>query len=595
MKKLCLMFISIFMIGINSYSQELIPNQNDKGKWGYVDGDGNVVINYQYDEASFFLSGRAKVRKGDNFGYINEENKTIIPIKYNTIDVYNSNIYKVSAGGNYKDGVLFNEKYGFIDFNGVEILKPEYNEIGLFTDGIAYIKKGDLYGYINDSIRVIIPCKFKAVGKFNKEGFVWVNEGCSFEKNSTSKIKDGKFGIYDKTGKIILPAKFKTAGIFVPFVYTYSDAQLNKLSDTEKKIYTEGGTHKLLRKWLITSELFSKLEDNFYGFWGSQKNDGCKNSVVSKDGTIIIPDNKYQHAFYPEEGFSVIKEKYTYNFINVETGEKLLDTNVSEAWAFQNGKAVIKDNGFYLIDKTGKKTTQSYTNIFPCKENVYIVSSSNGYGILDINGNEIISPSLYSIYPSSNGLMRVQSKENGLIGYINASGKYIVPEIYKNGQSFKFGYASVCSANGWGEINNTGKEVVKSIWNNTKNKSVENPQYLWVQPKNNSLWYCIDMRTDKYAFSNGYNWCRNFNSDLEEIAIVGKDDNNLGCIDTKGNVIIPLEMPNYDVVIDAYNKFKESGKKKWEEIDSYRIKIYNNDKRNDFNLYNTIDDSLWDY
>lgn len=597
MRLLSLVITGTLLIGsFTSKAQELIPDQNEKGKWGYVDSSGTKVIDYQYDEADFFIDGKAKVRKGDNYGFITDNNEIIIPIKYNTIDNFNKTLYKVSAGGKYKDGVLFDEKYGFITHSGEEILKPEYEEIGMFVNGVAYIKKGNKYGYINDSIRTIIPCQYAAVGAFNKDGFCWVNDGCSFEKNSNKKIKGGKYGIYDKSGKIILPVKYKTAGTFIPYKYEYPTVKLDRMTQTEKVICTEGNTHRLLRKWQLTPELFSTFDNDISGFWGSGKNDGYKNSVVSRTGEVLFKEGSYDHVFFPEEGFALIKEKFTYNYINISTGEKLLSSNVMEAWAFQNGKAVINDGqGYSLIDKTGKKATATYKNIHPLKDDVYIVFTQNKYGLLDINGNEILKPEYHSIYPSSHGLLRVQAQEDGLIGFIDTSGKYIIEPKYVNAQSFSYGLASVMTSDGWGEIDPSGKEIVKCRWNNTFNKTHDNQQLLWVQKSKGDKWQCLNMTTDALAFNTGFEWCSNFNKYIDGIAVVGTDDSHIGCIDATGKIIIPLEMSNSELAIKAYQQFIESGKEKWTEIDSYRFNINNNDKRNDCRLYDIIDESLWDF
>lgn len=636
MKKLCLLFISIFMIGINSYSQDLIPNQNDKGKWGYVDGDGKVVIKHDYKEVSAFIDGRAKVRKGDNYGYINEENKTIIPLKYNTIDVYNNNIYKVSAGGNYKDGVLFNEKYGFIDYNGVEILKPEYNEIGLFTDGVAYVKKGDLYGYINDSIRVIIPCKFKAVGKFNKEGFVWVNEGGKFDKANSKKIVGGKFGIYNLHGDLIIPVKYASIGTFT----------LNG------KYYR---SHRILDKLEINQINFSEIEMPVNNdFYVSKETNGTKNGVINKYGEILVPIDKYFEVHGPEEGVAPVrtsnKNGNHYNYYDITTGTLMYKEGVTNTYSFEGGVAVQEnDNKTYLVDKAGKCISSKYDILSKENDNIYRVAvkneennkceldyitrcyinpieenenlffspecgnsgiefapgyvhkietkSNNDYswGLINNDGIEVVPTKFNLIFNISEGVFAARECNKGKFGYINTQGKYIINPKYDDVYSFEYGYAYVKSENGWGIIDKTGVEIIPCKWNSIKLINIDNPQTLWVQKEYKGKWICLDLATGKPLFEKDFWGVRNFDNDFKGVAFVKDSNNKIGVIDLSGNCIIPMEIYDLDKAFKAYNILKESGKKKWEEIDIYRFKIYNNDKRNDFNLYNTIDDSLWDY
>lgn len=48
------------------------------GKWGFVNSEGEIVIDFQYDDASSFSNGYAAVKKGDTWGYIDTENTMAI-------------------------------------------------------------------------------------------------------------------------------------------------------------------------------------------------------------------------------------------------------------------------------------------------------------------------------------------------------------------------------------------------------------------------------------------------------------------------------------------------------------------------------------
>ena len=49
-----------------------------KGKWGYMNLDGKVVIKPQYEAAKSFSNGMAAVKNGDNWGFINEDNELVL-------------------------------------------------------------------------------------------------------------------------------------------------------------------------------------------------------------------------------------------------------------------------------------------------------------------------------------------------------------------------------------------------------------------------------------------------------------------------------------------------------------------------------------
>ena len=175
-------------------AQNLYPAANDKGKFGYVDENGKKVISYSYKEAYPFEEGMAKVRKGDKYGFINPKGKAIGKIKYTVILPFTGSYCRVAVGGSYKDGILKGEKWGFLNKRGEEILPPEYDEIGEFEDGVAFIRKGDKYGIINENIDIMLEPKQAAVGTFDRFGYCWFAASGKVNKK-TGKLEKGKYGL----------------------------------------------------------------------------------------------------------------------------------------------------------------------------------------------------------------------------------------------------------------------------------------------------------------------------------------------------------------------------------------------------------------
>ena len=51
-------------------------------KWGFVNENGDLCIDYIYDEAKSFTIEFAPVKQNDNWGYIDREGKTVIPYQF---------------------------------------------------------------------------------------------------------------------------------------------------------------------------------------------------------------------------------------------------------------------------------------------------------------------------------------------------------------------------------------------------------------------------------------------------------------------------------------------------------------------------------
>lgn len=60
----------------------ILAFQNEKGLWGYVDYEGNVRIEPQYENAKSFSNGLAAVCKDGKWGYINKENTVVVNFEY---------------------------------------------------------------------------------------------------------------------------------------------------------------------------------------------------------------------------------------------------------------------------------------------------------------------------------------------------------------------------------------------------------------------------------------------------------------------------------------------------------------------------------
>ena len=206
------------------------------------------------------------------------------------------------------------------------------------------------------------------------------------------------------------------------------------------------------------------MEGECYGFYGSNNSDGKKNSVVDRNGNILIPIDKYQGAFYPDDGFAPIVDKNgKWNYVNVTTGAQLIPTFANDCNSFVDGVAVVQtiDNQWRIIDTTGRFVGDSYDYIYPRHEDVYIVKKNDKYGVLSASGQVIKAPTNYFVYPMNDGLMAIKETSESGVGYITADGTYKIQPKYYSGFSFKNGIAAVKSKNGWGYIDTNDKTFVE--------------------------------------------------------------------------------------------------------------------------------------
>ena len=133
-----------------------------------------------------------------------------------------------------KQNILFplvmEGRTGYIDANGKVILQPQYCLARSFSEGLAQVKIGKKWGYIDENGEWSVTLQdFDSAGKF-AEGLAVV----------TINDKHGynKYGYIDKSGKLVIQPEFDDARDFSGI----SRAKKRRRSpQTSKTIYTLSG------------------------------------------------------------------------------------------------------------------------------------------------------------------------------------------------------------------------------------------------------------------------------------------------------------------------------------------------------------------
>lgn len=162
-------------------------------KWGYVNGDGEVVVPFKYKEANFFYEGRAVVKPYDDkdFRIIDEKGEYITDKTFMVCEGYKEGF----AYANDRNVRCYVDRYGnYLKYD--EKVWP----INQFNEGFALVLiKGEEYGrnFINTKGEILCDQQFRRATDF-KDGFA------DFEV-------DNRWGVIDTTGKIVIPPIYEKA------------------------------------------------------------------------------------------------------------------------------------------------------------------------------------------------------------------------------------------------------------------------------------------------------------------------------------------------------------------------------------------------
>jgi hypothetical protein len=225
------------------YDEYLILNHSEfqnvsiSGKFGIMSSEGKILLPCEYDSKIYFQEfDVANIKKNGKFGLIDRNFIEIVPclcdepfkewrysngLAYNEIDgdtvFFDEDWKRTSEHGydNHFDGewvngfseVRRNNKYGFVDEKGIEVVPCIYDVIWDFGRmGIlkyAKVGRNGKSGYVDMKGVEIIPCVFDSDIFFN------INEGLL----AIAK-KEGKCGVIDLKNKEIVPIIFDSIYFF---------------------------------------------------------------------------------------------------------------------------------------------------------------------------------------------------------------------------------------------------------------------------------------------------------------------------------------------------------------------------------------------
>lgn len=205
----------------------LIPVLDGK-YYGYIDKQGNYLINPQFNSADVFREGLAVVlTKERNLGFIRKDGSFLTKPEYNNVTVFH-------------EGIAWTVRHhGFpiaINRDGKELFRAkDVQSVSIYSEGLALFEKKEkdqtsLYGFLDKKGNVVIPAKFKNASLFcnglaavvgdngkcgyiNKKGDVVI--ACQFEGGrpfftpNRAVVKEGQiFGVIDRKGNYVIKPQF---------------------------------------------------------------------------------------------------------------------------------------------------------------------------------------------------------------------------------------------------------------------------------------------------------------------------------------------------------------------------------------------------
>ena len=289
---------------------------NIGGKYGFINENGDVVIEPQYDETYFhFRDGEVCfARIGERKGLINSSGEFVAELEKGIDFVWNFVNGKTICIGN-------NNRYGVVDENGNLVLPMVYSNITV-DNPMGFIVQDTLgnMGYINYQGKLILPCIYDDVKGFNeglmvvatsnKCGYVdtlgdWIIDSIYDDarvfNNGMARVKKGNGWVFiDKKGNVIESLKYEEI--------------LTGFSDNRAFVRQNGTICMVNRRGTVIKQIDVDSVYSFNeGYAGFKKNG--KFGMLDTNGNVSVAP-KYEKLSSYENGLAKYKKDNLWGLID---------------------------------------------------------------------------------------------------------------------------------------------------------------------------------------------------------------------------------------------------------------------------------------
>lgn len=414
--------------------------------YGFCDGDGHIICEPVYTRVETLIKDGAKLYKASIFNR-NDAKKKVSKItlvrpngtwvkEYDEICIESTPEELSAPPGKAKNTVVLRwrniittdyiavrkgDSWGVVDYNGNELLPCIYKKPLLFSEGLASVLSEDekLVYFIDSSGSTVLGPYQAQPSLNNYYSDEYASDELVFSEGRARYYKDGKFGVIDKSGNVVIEAKYD-------YVTSYSEGTAVFISDGKYGIiglngevllepmdksfsnsgngiirYYENGANQSLNIYTGERKPYSYKDEKSYSFnknvlslktkQGDKSISNVENVRDLKNGNLAISikgDNP-TWKIISLEGDTVagpFKGQVSYvdsdDFIQVNL--ELCET--SKEW-YPYWKTIY--------DKTGKRLIPGYFLSITPFDGRFLVRDDTDAGLLDENGRWALKVPLY--------------------------------------------------------------------------------------------------------------------------------------------------------------------------------------------------------
>ena len=354
----------------------LAPASMD-GKWGFVNTTGDWAIKPEFGCYDHSILGfeyglcALKAQKTGKYGLVNANADWVVPPLYKAIYSFNDGMIQL-----HENQAEIKTFYG-VDNKFSSYLG--YSEVGDFNEGLAFVSKGNLFGFINKAGDVVIEPSYKNARSFSG-GLAAVDMGDTLDEKGD---RISRFGFINHDGQVIIQPLFEFAFDFVgDYCVIVQNSRLGLINKSGEMVIEPSFEFHNFSATLIYGLLAASLPDsNLIG-------------LMSFNGNWIVEPKYDLVGELGEEGIMAVRENGHWGFINCSNGEVVIKSQFEAVGEFSEGIASAKlDDKFGYVNQLGAWIIlPTFVDTRQYSYNLAAVNTNSKYGFIDSTGKWVIKP-----------------------------------------------------------------------------------------------------------------------------------------------------------------------------------------------------------
>lgn len=413
------------------------------------------------------------------WGYIDESGAIRIPAQFDYAFPFR-NGFSVVRRGTERDGLR-----AFISESGDLITDFRFDRAYHFVNGFGKAVVDGKWGFVTAEGETLVSFIWDDVGTF-RDGHVAVGTG---------SFRDRRWGLLDTGGRLVLPNVYR---------------RLQYAGEGFWRISVDGDTWALFRPDERVPQEFpySRLGRFTDGYLVAERNgdDAPLYEVLDSNLEIVYSSRLRINAY--SEGIAEIREGDRSHYRRITDDTIIGDSEgYARAGRFTDGRAIVGIGDNWRERK---------------------------WGVIATDGSYVVPPLFDGIEPfTDEGLAQV--RVSGAYGFLDTSGRLVVPAVWERTGSFSDGLCPVMRGDKWGYVDSSGTLVIGLEYDRAWD-FVDGYAVVRVGSRSEGTrFYIAPDGSD--AFGRGFEWAYAFKGPLAHIAEGDFDEGSFGYINREGEVV----------------------------------------------------------